>query len=277
MSEGIARAEHASASLATEHDATISVWMGALDGTPRLVRDAGHEHPAASTLKLPLLVAVHRAAEEGRLHLDDELAVHEEFASTVDGRSFRNTADYDNDPAPWARLGERATIGWLTERSIVLSSNLATNLLIERIGIDAVNDVYDAAGAKAARLRRPIQDEPASDAGIFNTATAADLAQVLVALCGGRLLPPARTAEVERVLAACETNDAIPAGLPPGTYIAHKTGWIDEACHDVGIVRPAGEEPFILSIFTGAELDDPAAHRLVARVAAECWAARSDY
>ncbi|UPK77030.1 class A beta-lactamase-related serine hydrolase [Nocardioidaceae bacterium SCSIO 66511] len=261
-------------SIAAEYDATISVWMGTLDGTASFVRDGEHEHPAASTLKLPLLIAVHRAAESGDLNLDEELTVHDEFASVLDDESYVMTEDYDNDPQPWARLGQRATIGWLAERAIILSSNLATNLLIERIGFAAVNDVYELAGATTARLRRGIQDEPASGAGVFNTATASDMARVLVALLAGKLVPAQRTTEVERVLAACETNDAIPAGLPPNTYLAHKTGWIDEACHDVGIVRPDGARPFILSIFTSALLDDPTAHRLVARVAAECWQVR---
>ncbi|MGH3357361.1 MAG: serine hydrolase [Nocardioidaceae bacterium] len=263
------------AGLAAEHDATISVWMGALDGTAWRTHDADVEHPAASTLKLPLLIAVHTAAEAGLLELDDALDIHAEFRSVVPGKRFTMTADYDNDPAPWSRVGERASIRWLAERAIILSSNLATNLLIERVGIGAVNAVYDAAGATTSRLRRSIQDDPASAAGVFNTATATEMAAVLIAVLGGRFTSPGTTAELERVLAACETNDAIPAGLPDGTYIAHKTGWIDDACHDVALVRPAGEDPFVLSIYSGARLGDPAIHRLVAEVAAVCWEERT--
>ena len=260
--------------LAERNNATISVWMGALDGTPWLVRDADAEHPAASTLKLPLLIAIHRAAEDGELDLSDRLRIHDDFASAVAEHRFRVTADYDNDPDPWAEIGNHASIAWLGERAIVLSSNLATNLLIERVGLDAVSDVYETSGATASRLRRCIQDDPASAVGLFNTTTAADMARVFRALLADQLTPTARTREIERVLAACQTNDAIPAGLPAGTYIAHKTGWIDGACHDVALVRPDGAEPFILSIYSGADLGEDDLHELVAQVATQCWAAR---
>ncbi|MDN5852942.1 MAG: class A beta-lactamase-related serine hydrolase [Actinomycetia bacterium] len=260
--------------LAKRNDAAISVWMGALDGTPWLVRDAEREHPAASTMKLPLLIAIHRAAEAGELSLDDTIPVHEEFSSVVPDRTFRVTEDYDNDPVPWAELGNDASIAWLGERAIILSSNLATNLLIEQAGIPAVNAVYDAAGATTSRLRQCIQDLPAQESGTSNTATAEDMARVLVSLLADQLTPTARTQEIERVLAACETNEAIPAGLPAGTYIAHKTGWIDGACHDAALVRPDDAEPFILSIYSGADLGEDDLHSLVAEAAARCWDAR---
>lgn len=260
--------------LAERHGATISVWMGPLDGTPWLTRDAEREHPAASTLKLPLLIAVHRAAEAGELRLADTLRVHDDFASAVPGKTFRVTEDYDNDPAPWAELGKDATIEWLCERAIILSSNLATNLLIERVGTAAVNAVYAAAGAKLSRLDRCIQDIPAQRSDTANIASAADMARVLIALMANRLTPPERTREIERVLAACETNDAIPAGLPAEIHIAHKTGWIDGACHDAALVRPGDAEPFVLSIYTGAELGEDELHAMVAETAARCWDAR---
>lgn len=260
--------------LAAEHDATVSVWMGGLDGTPWLRHHDDTEHPAASTLKLPLLIAVYAAAESGTLRLDEELDVHAEFDSVVTDRTFTMTADYDNDPQPWTLIGERASIGWLAERAIILSSNLATNLLIERVGMAPVNAVYERVGAHRSRLRRGIQDEPANAAGLFNTATAADMAAVLLAMLDDRFTEPATSTELERILAACRTNDAIPAGLPVGTYVAHKTGWIDDACHDVALVRPDGESPFVLSVYSGARMDEPAIHRLVADVAAACWQER---
>lgn len=258
-------------SLSEEHRAGVSVWMGELDGTAWFTYHAAVEHPAASTLKLPLIVAVHRAVERGELALDHRLLVHDEFASVVDGATYRATRGYDNDPEPWNALGEHASVGWLIERAIVMSSNLATNLLVELVGIDAVNEVYRAVGATTAILRRGIQDGPAGEYGLWNIGSAADLAAVLVAVADGRLLGRDASVAVEAVLARCRTNEAVPRGLPAGTYIAHKTGWIDAACHDVALVRPAGEPPFVLSIFSGAPLVENAIHRLVADVAELCW------
>lgn len=247
------------------------MWMGATDGTSWATYDADVVHPAASTLKLPLLVAVHQAGERGDLSLTEQLPVHADFVSAVPGEVYTTTADYDNDPAVWAVLGRSASIGWLAERAIVRSSNLATNLLIERVGIDAVNAVYRDVGATESVLLRGIQDDPAGAAGLANVATAADMARVVVGLLDGSLLSPAAARAAELTLASCEDDDAIPTGLPAGTYVAHKPGWIDGACHDVALVRPLDEPPFILSVFTAARLDDAEIHALVAEVARVCW------
>ncbi len=261
--------------LAARDGTTLSVWVGATDGTPWLTRQPDAVHLAASTMKLPLAVAVLRLAERGQLGLDDAVPVTPRFTSVVGG-TYEVTRDYDNDDEPWQRVGASAPLGWLVERAIVSSSNLATNLLIDRVGTAAVGEVYRLAGATHSALRKGIQDTAASAAGISNTATAGDLAAVLCALLDGRLLPPEAVARLERLLAANEWNDAIPAGLPAGTYFAHKTGWIDECCHDVGVVRPVHEEPFVLSVFTTTTLPGEAAHAVVAEAAGVVWRSRRD-
>lgn len=260
--------------LAARHNALISVWMGSLDGRIGLSRHADVVHPAASTMKLPLLVALYRAHDEGRLDLDTEVRVRAVLPSVVEGATYETTQDYDNDDEPWSRLGGTASLRWLGRRAIVRSSNLATNLLIDAVGIAAVNAVYDNAGASASRLRRGIQDEPAGLLGLSNTATAADLAAVLLGVARGQLASTSACGEVESVLAACQHDDALAAGLPAGTYLAHKTGWIADVCHDVGIVRPRDASPFVLAVLTSAALDEDAGHRLVADVARACWAVR---
>lgn len=249
--------------------------MGSLDGHVWFDLAADRTHPAASTLKLPLLVAVHRAVERGRITLDDPILVHETFASASEGETYETTEEYDNDPRPWVLLGSTASVGWLAGRAIISSSNLATNLLIELLGLDAVNEVYAAVGSRHSRLRRGIQDTPAGEHGLWNTATAGDMAAVLRGSLDGRLLDDESAQQFEATLAACEDNDAIPAGLPGDTYVAHKPGWIDEACHDVALVRPADEAPFLLSIYTTAPLDDPSIHRLVAEIASVFWQHRA--
>lgn len=257
--------------LAARDGTVLSVWAGAADGTGWLTRLPNAVHLAASTLKLPLVVAAHRLAVAGRLDLDEPVRVTARFASAADGAPYDVTPDYDNDEEPWQHLGRSVPLRWLTERAIVRSSNLATNLVLERVGTDAVNDVYDRVGATTSRLRRGIQDTRADDVGIANTATASDLAAVVRGLLTGRLLTAPAAAEVERLLAASEWNDAVPAGLPPGTYVAHKSGWTEDCCHDVALVRPVDEPPFVVSIFTTTRLPEDAAHRVVAEAAAVVW------
>lgn len=262
--------------LAHRHEATVSVWLGGVDGRCWFGREVELVHAAASTMKVALVVAVSRAADAGVLDLDEEVVVRPTLDSRVPGLTYDITQDYDNDDQPWERVGDRVSLGWLAERAIVRSSNLATNLLIDRIGVDAVNAVYGDVGAKAARLERGIQDEPASAAGLTNQVTAADLAAVLGALARREIATPDSCERIEELLARCEHNAAAAAGLPAGTYFAHKTGWFEGVAHDVGIVRPVGEPPVVLAILTGAELDEAAADRLVADVAALCWEHRLD-
>ncbi|MBA2531051.1 MAG: serine hydrolase, partial [Nocardioidaceae bacterium] len=222
--------------LAAAQRATISVWMGGLDGAVWLSRDADAVHHPASTVKLPLLVALYRAADSGQLDLDEQIPVRDTLLSVVPGQTYQTTQDYDQDDEVWDRLGSTASLRWLGERAIIRSSNLATNLLIDRLGVDAVNTVFATFGTPASQLARGIQDAPAGDAGLDNTATAADLAAILRAVADRTAASPAACEQIEAVLARCEDNDGLPAGLPNGCYVAHKPGWIDEVCHDVGIV-----------------------------------------
>lgn len=257
--------------LAVQHDASVSVWMGGLDGVAWLTRDSERVHPAASTMKLPLLIALYREAERRALRLDDTVQVRAVLDSVVAGHTYETTQDYDNDDQPWERLGQAATLRWLGSRAIVRSSNLATNLLLDTVGLAAVNAVYDGVGAARCRVRRGIQDTPAGDAGAANEVDADGLARVLLALTRHDIGLPATCEAVEAVLAACEHRDGIGAGVPVGTYIANKTGWITGACHDVALVRPEAADPFVLCILTAAALDEDAGHRLVADVARVCW------
>ena len=255
-----------------DRDRTVlSVWAGTTDSSAWLTRLPETIHHAASTLKLPLAVAVLDAVETGRLDRDATVRVRDDFRSAVGGSSYSVTSEYDSDDEPWHRLGSLASVRWLVERSLSRSSNLATNLLIDLVGTDAVNQVYARCGAERSRLRRGIQDTAAGAAGIANTATAADMCAVLVALVDGRLLSTTMSQWLESVLATNVWRDAIPAGLPAGTYVADKPGWIDECCHDVAVVRPVGEPPFVLGIFTTTTLDERAAFAVAAEAAGVVW------
>jgi beta-lactamase class A len=148
------------------HGATISVWMGDLAGRAWLTMNERVTHHPASTVKLPLLVAVHRAADAGRLALDDEVTVRATLPSVVAGRTYTATQDYDQDDAVWERHGRSATLRWLGERAIIRSSNLATNLLIDRVGVAAVNAVYDDLGSPASPPGRSWMPRVRRDAGL---------------------------------------------------------------------------------------------------------------
>lgn len=256
------------------------MWCGPLRGEPTTRYRADEQHYAASTMKLALVMAAYRGSESGQLDLDQQVTVHNTFASRHDGSPFAVARDEDSDPEPWRRLGEPVALRWLCHRAIVRSSNLATNLVLDAVGTDAVADVLAVVGATRSRVTRGIEDGAARAAGLQNVVTAADLARTLQALTADNsaaVLSPVGSLEVLAVLAAQQINDAMPARLPAGTVVAHKSGWVDGISHDAGIVYPGSDaegDPFVFAMCTTSELAERAGLDLIATTAAAAFADR---
>lgn len=254
----------------------LSVWLGDLDGHPRYEHDALAPHYAASTMKLPLVIAAFRRVARGELDLDAPVAVTGRFVSVLDGSLFELDESDDQDPQTWAAVGGTRTLGELAERAITHSSNIATNLLVGVVGLDEVAEVLRLVGCSPATVvGRGIEDAVARRAGVTNTVTAVDLGRVMAAV--GRRDPAlggdAVLAPVEELLSRQVHVDQVPAGLPPGTPTASKSGWIPGVSHDVALVRPTGEAPFVLAVCTTTDLDETEAAAFVAGVARDVWRA----
>jgi beta-lactamase class A len=277
----------------TELDATldavegvVSVWCAPLGGPVAYARHADAPHYAASTMKVAVLAALYRAVEAGRLDLDADVPVTNSFASAApDAPAYGCTERYDNDPAVWARLGETAPLRWLADRMITRSSNLATNLVLRIVGVPAVAEAWAAAGARHSVVNRGIEDAAAADAGITNEVTAADLGALLSAIAlgassGHAIASPDSCHAMLATLEAQQGVEDLAAGLPPGTRVAHKNGWIMGVRHGAGVVFPTDAPPYTLAVCTTTPLarNDPAdeACALVARVAAASWCDRHD-
>lgn len=255
---------------------TVSVWYGGLAGPPLYTRLPDETHYAASTMKLAVLVAAHRAAAAGVVDLDAPVHVHADFASGDGETRFTADEEEDGDEQAWARLGEEVPLRWLLRRMIVRSGNLATNLAIERIGFDAVAEAWRVCGARHSRVARLLGDFAADRRTKRNLVTAADLAAVLRAIATDTAAAPAACAEMRALLEANEFNPDIPQGLPPGTRVAHKNGWVDGIRHDAAMVLPDHAPPYLLVVCTSTELSDDDACKLVAQVATASWADRHD-
>ena len=234
------------------------------------------QHYAASTMKLPMVLAAYRLAAAGRLDLDAEVPVHNEFTSQVGG-AFGVVQEDDSDPEPWARLGQSATLRWLCRRSIIRSSNLATNLVLERVGLEAVGEAIAACGATGVSVARGINDYAARDQlGDGNLITTRGLATILFALQHGTAADRTTCDAVLEVLAANEVGTDLRAGLPPGTWVAHKNGWVTDVTHDAGVVRPPDARPFVLAVATTAPWPAEVAHAFIASITAAVWERRAD-
>jgi len=254
----------------------VSVRAGRPGGGPWLAREADARHYAASTMKLPLLVAAYRLHARGDLDLDTEVEVHNRFRSAAVGAPpFSLRQDDDQDDATWDRLGGRATIRELARQAAVRSGNLAANLLYDEVGTAEVQAVLRAAGCSPrTTITRAIGDLAAQRCGRDNLVTAADLARVMDGVAARTLLPSQAATELEGLLAAQEHREQIPAGVPPGTFVAGKPGWVPGVAHDVALVRPgstAGRPPYVLAVCITAEAAEAALFGLSAAISAAVW------
>jgi beta-lactamase class A len=225
---------------------------------------------AASTMKVPVMMALFREIEQGKLTLDQPIEVRNEFTSIFDGSTFSIPPTEDSDSELHELVGTSLPLEELIRRMIVRSSNLATNIVIELTGAARVTELMRELGADRMQVLRGVEDIPAYEAGMNNTATANDLMIALRALAeGGEREQPAAVRMIE-ILLAQEFNEGIPAGLPPEVPVAHKTGSITSIYHDAAIVYPAGSAPYIIVVLTGGT-DDEEASRTVAAISRTIW------
>jgi beta-lactamase class A len=204
---------------------------------------------AASTIKAPLLLAVYKLAEEGRIRLDDTLHVRNRFRSMTGG-IFRVPANRDGDSEVRRRLGRSMRVRELARAMIVRSSNLATNILLDFAEPEAVRGVLKEARLDGVRLRRGVEDTAAFEGGINNEVTAEGLVRCFRLLCQDGFLRAETREQMIEVLCAQEFNGMIPAQLPREARVAHKTGEISTICHDAGIVFLPKRKPYVVAILT---------------------------
>ena len=253
---------------------TFSLWAGPVAGPPVLAHRAEAQHYAASTMKIWVVLAAYRGADAQTLDLNSTVTLHNTFFSAATGRPFSVDRADDGDPEPFRREGSAVVLRWLAHRALVRSSNLATNLLLEAVGLPSVVEAIRAAGATDSVVTRGIEDTDAREAGLSNVVTASDLATTLQSLAAGTAASAASCREILAVLAAQQFNDGLPAGLPPGTRVAHKTGEVEGVAHDAGIVYPEDAAPYVVVVCTTSHLSETEGNRLIAAAARASWTDR---
>jgi beta-lactamase class A len=251
--------------------AEVAVSFRDLGGGDSLDIRSDVDFHAASTMKIPVMLEILRSVEAGRISLDQRVLLVNRFHSIVDGSPYALNANDDSDSSVYLRVGERVPIRELMERMIVRSSNLATNALIALVGAEQANETAHALGATHIRVLRGVEDGKAFEAGRNNTTTSADLAILLERIERGEALRPESVRLMKEILLRQEFNDEIPAGLPKGTPVAHKTGSITATLHDAAIVYPPGRAPYVLVVLTRAIPDEKVAKPLIADISRLVW------
>lgn len=219
---------------------------------------------AASTMKLPVMIQLFRDRDAGRLSLDDSISVTNTFRSIVDSSPYQLDRSDDSDSTLYKRIGQRASIRELIELMETVSSNLATNLLIARVDAQRANATAHVLGADSILVLRGVEDGKAYRAGLNNTTTARDLGVLLAAIANGTAASPASCREMFAILSRQQFNEGIPAGLPAGTRVYHKTGWIEQVVyHDAAVVEPVNRDRYVLVVLTAGIPTNDDAYALV--------------
>jgi beta-lactamase class A len=233
---------------------TIAYCLTAMDGTVLAQREADTPFYSASTIKLGVLAAVIQAVQRGTLDLAQPVTAAHSFPSGVGAGVTFSFEPGERDagmPAP----GSPMPLHQVLRRMVTVSSNEATNLAVQLVGLPAVNAALAACGAGSSRMERLIGDIPALRAGLSHQVTPRDLTAMLRAIVTGTVAGPELTARMTGWLIAQEYGDlgseldAAGANAVWGS----KSGWVTGIQHDVAFVTPRGRPPgagYILAVCT---------------------------
>ncbi|MEY4608140.1 MAG: hypothetical protein RL625_357 [Gemmatimonadota bacterium] len=260
------------ARMATVPGAQVGLYLHDLATGETLGIDDTVTFHAASTMKVPVMVELLRMLDTSAVPFEERIVLRNTFASIVDRSPYRLSRDGDSDPTLYDRIGAPISLRELNERMIVRSSNLATNVLIERLDPTRITATARALGGEGIVVRRGVEDQKAFEAGQNNVTTARGLGRLLTAIERGEAASAWATAAMRATLLHQEFNDEIPAGLPTGIPVGHKTGWITATTHDAAIIYPRDRAPLVLVILTRAIPDRATAQRLIADLTRLIWA-----
>jgi beta-lactamase class A len=221
---------------------------------------------AASTIKVPVLLGVFDAIEQGRFQPHSRVHVRNRFISIADGSAYRLESERDANAAVHDAIGRMLTIRELAWHMITTSSNLATNLLLDIVGLEAVQDTLTRLQLHGIELKRGVEDMKAWEAGINNRVTAAGLLQALCAIEEKKAISAGASEEMLVILHGQEFKRGIPAGLPEGARVEHKTGEMSTVAHDAGIVYLEDREPYVLVILTEWAAQEGKRHDTIAAI-----------
>ncbi len=253
--------------------AEVAVAYRPLDGSAELLIDADTPFHAASTMKVPVMIELFRQAHAGAVSLDDPLPIRNEFRSIVDGSLYKLSEGDDSDKEIYASVGKTMTLRQLCEAMITVSSNFASNLLIEKLGVENIRRTVAALGADGMQVLRGVEDQKAFDKGLNNTTTARGLTVLLERIARGVAVDARSDALMMDILKRQTFKDAIPAGIPAGVAVAHKTGNITRIHHDAAVVF--ARKPYVLVLLVRGIQDEKQSAALMARLSKSVYEANA--
>jgi beta-lactamase class A len=221
---------------------------------------------AASTMKTPVLVEIYKQAAAGKFSLNDSVIIKNEFKSIVDTSTFSLSTDDDSELDLYKHIGDKRTVNNLLYLMITVSSNFATNLLIDLVGAKNVTQTMRLMGLKDLQVLRGVEDNMAYKKGLNNVVTAYDLMLLFEKMAKGEAVNANASDAMIKILLDQHFNEIIPARLPANVKVAHKTGWLKSVNHDSGIVFLPDGRKYVLVLLSKNAEDDKAAVNALASV-----------
>lgn len=221
---------------------------------------------AASTMKTPVMIEVFKQAKAGKFKLSDSILVKNEFKSIVDGSPYSMDIADDSGDGMYKMIGKKMTIYDLTYQMIIVSSNLATNILIDLVDAKNANESMRKLGAKDIQVLRGVEDQKAFDTGLSNTTTAYDLMLIFEKIAQNKVIDRKSCEEMRKILFDQKFNEIIPEKLPKTVKVAHKTGSITGVQHDSGIVYLPDGRKYILVLLSKKLKNADAGVKILAEV-----------
>lgn len=213
--------------------------------------------PSASVIKIPILIELMEQVKSKKIDLN---AAH-----------ILRTSDKAGDSGIIGDMadGTMLTIRELAQEMIYSSDNTATNILIKKVGMEAVNQNLMRLGSTKTRLNRIMLDTMAVKQGRQNWVNTVEINDLLRKIYNKQVATPALCEEMIVILKNCRDKSTIPANLPKDLVIAHKTGELSYLRGDAAIVYT--QQPFIISVFVEGFKDLPEAEKIIADLAEICW------
>jgi len=212
---------------------------------------------AASTMKLAVLLGVYRMVDRGELTLDAPVHVRNKFTSIAGQKLYMLDIDRDADPELYRHLGRTMPVKQLAYQMITTSSNFATNLLVDVVGVATIQTALAELGIEGVKVLRGVEDQAAFDAGFNNLVTANGLLRMLRLIADGKAFSEGASRQMLDIMHDQQLKTGIPAGLPEAARVAHKTGNIATVHHDAGIVYLEDRKPYVLVILTRFDQASP--------------------
>ncbi|TRZ43979.1 serine hydrolase [Robertkochia solimangrovi] len=211
-------------------------FLNLSDPSDTLFIAADEKFHAASTMKVPVMIELFKQQEAGTLNLNDSILLINEFKSIVDGSPYSMDISDDSDDIIYDKINSRVALNDLMYSMITVSSNLATNVLIELVDAKNVTATMRDLGAQKIEVLRGVEDQKAYDMGLSNSTTARDLQIIMESIASGKAGTKEDCDSMIAILKDQQFNEIIPKELPENVSVAHKTGSITGIHHDAGII-----------------------------------------